>query len=511
MFRYVGLIICIVFTFVPFGLNSEMFSDAASEMAVSIGASADELSVIKIIFMAAQIAGLVLTPRLVRMKGVTVSLTAAVCCALLVNIGLYVSHTIIMSSMLWAINGFVLSIILISVNLLILDTCPRKQLPIFIAGALVFTTLLPMGMYSWLMAEILEHFSWQMFIVFQVWSYAIALIWLVVYPPSNRIFVAKPKSNHFIYLLSLSFFSLVTYLLMRGSYYNWLDNPIYLDLVILSAVLALAIVLFIMQRKQKTVTQQVLSKLNTNVYMYNAFLAGFAVMSSNVLCDSFLEKALHYNALVTGETKLPAVITMLLGMAVSVWVSNHKPALSDKIVPIGVLLILISSIKISFMPSYVSPEQLTIPLLLRGFGIGLLNVSVSIAVLMYFSREEQLEGISCFYLFRTVGGLIGGAFFSHFIHIESAQAINQVNSNVTAFSNTVMHYQATLNNAFLTNGHLPSQAMGSNYMSGVVQQQVMTLTLNNSLIMFVIAICILAPILIVGKKMAAKQKEAAEH
>lgn len=74
-----------------------------------------------------------------------------------------------------------------------------------------------------------------------------------------------------------------------------------------------------------------------------------------------------------------------------------------------------------------------------------------------------------------------------------------------------MHYQAILNNVFLTNGHLPSQAMGSNYMSGVVQQQVMTLTLNNSLIMFVIAICILAPILIVGKKMAAKQKEAAEH
>ncbi|MDP2516131.1 hypothetical protein Q8W17_17965 [Photobacterium damselae subsp. piscicida] len=53
---------------------------------------------------------------------------------------------------------------------------------------------------------------------------------------------------------------------------------------------------------------------------------------------------------------------------------------------------------------------MTIPLLLRGFGIGLLNVSVSIAVLMYFTREEQLEGISCFYLFRTVGGLIGALF-----------------------------------------------------------------------------------------------------
>lgn len=80
-------------------------------------------------------------------------------------------------------------------------------------------------------------------------------------------------------------------------------------------------------------------------------------------------------------------------MLVSVLVLCFRRSLADAIVPFGVLMILLSVHEFSQLPSLIGPESLTVPMLLRGFGVGMLNVSVTLAVLMYFKVDDRLEGI----------------------------------------------------------------------------------------------------------------------
>lgn len=239
--------------------------------------------------------------------------------------------------------------------------------------------------------------------------------------------------------------------------------------------------------------------------MYNAFLAGFAVMASNVLFTSFLKMALQYNSINAGYAQLPAFYAMLAGMLVSVLVYYFRRRVSDAVVPFGVVMIILSVHKFSQLPSFAGTESLPVPMLLRGFGVGLLNVSVTIAVLMYFHVGQRLEGIANFYLFRTIGGVIAGAVFSRVIQSHSAQASGEIGRTLDSVNNAFGAYEDALRSTILTHGHLPNSALGMSQISAVVKEQVTTLALNNSLLMFIVSVFALAPVLLIGKKLAAKQ------
>ena len=53
-----------------------------------------------------------------------------------------------------------MSMLLVVVNLYLLNTFEQRWLPAIIALTLIFSTLLPMGAYPWLVAEIVEEFDW---------------------------------------------------------------------------------------------------------------------------------------------------------------------------------------------------------------------------------------------------------------------------------------------------------------------------------------------------------------
>ncbi|MEF1306560.1 MFS transporter, partial [Vibrio owensii] len=191
----------------------------------------------------------------------------------------------------------------------------------------------------------------------------------------------KPKSSASVYFVLALTMSLVVFLLMRGSYYNWLDSDWFVQASSVAAALVLlAVYQLVKTRHLDTASMQLHGKLKTNVFMYNAFLAGFAVMASTVLFANFLKMAMHYNSLNAGYAQLPSFYAMLVGMLVSVLVYYFRRPLADAVVPFGVLMILLSVHEFSQLPSFVGTESLPIPMLLRGFGVGLLNVSVTIAV-----------------------------------------------------------------------------------------------------------------------------------
>ncbi|MDF5286026.1 MFS transporter, partial [Vibrio parahaemolyticus] len=75
-----------------------------------------------------------------------------------------------------------------------------------------------------------------------------------------------------------------------------------------------------------------------------------------------------------------------------------------------------------------------------------------------------------------------------------------------SMNNAFGAYEDELRSTILTHGHLPNSALGTSQISSVVTEQVMTLARNNSLLMFIVSVFALAPVLLIGKKLAAKQK-----
>ncbi|HGY9593979.1 TPA: MFS transporter [Vibrio campbellii] len=502
------LLIFALFAIAAFGINSVMFTELSHEMAATSGLSADEVELVKIGFMITQVLGFMFTPTLVRKLGTSLPLHFALLVGLGTNLALYwVGQHALLFTLTWLVSGFFMSMLLVVVNLYLLNTFEQRWLPAIIALTLIFSTLLPMGAYPWLVAEIVEEFDWSFLNVASAWLYFSALVMIGVYKPQAIEIEAKPKSSDSVYFVLALTMSLVVFLLMRGSYYNWLDSDWFVQASSVAAALVLlAVYQLVKTRHLDTASMQLHGKLKTNVFMYNAFLAGFAVMASTVLFANFLKMAMHYNSLNAGYAQLPSFYAMLVGMLVSVLVYYFRRPLADAVVPFGVLMILLSVHEFSQLPSFVGTESLPIPMLLRGFGVGLLNVSVTIAVLMYFQVGQRLEGIANFYLFRTMGGVIGGAFFSRVIQSHNAQASGEIGRTLDGSNHVFAAYEQALSGAILTHGRLPNPALGMSQISAVVKEQATTLALSNSLVMFIVSIFVLAPILLIGKKLAAKQE-----
>ncbi|MET2846176.1 MFS transporter [Vibrio owensii] len=502
------LLIFALFAIAAFGINSVMFTELSHEMAATSGLSVDEVELVKIGFMITQVLGFMFTPILVRKLGTSLPLHSALLVGLGTNLALYwIGQHALLFTLTWLVSGFFMSTLLVVVNLYLLNTFEQRWLPAIIALTLIFSTLLPMGAYPWLVAEIVEVFDWSFLNVVSAWLYFSALVMIGVYKPQAIEIETKPKSSGSVYFVLALTMSLVVFLLMRGSYYNWLDSDWFVQASSIAAVLVLlAVYQLVKTRHLDTASMQLHGKLKTNVFMYNAFLAGFAVMASTVLFANFLKMAMHYNSLNAGYAQLPSFYAMLVGMLVSVLVYYFRRPLADAVVPFGVLMILLSVHEFSQLPSFVGTESLPIPMLLRGFGVGLLNVSVTIAVLMYFQVGQRLEGIANFYLFRTMGGVIGGAFFSRVIQSHSAQASGEIGRTLDASNHVFAAYEQALSSALLTHGRLPNPALGMSQISAVVKEQATTLALSNSLVMFIVSIFALAPILLIGKKLAAKQE-----
>lgn len=188
------LLIFALFAIAAFGINSVMFTELSHEMAATSGLSADEVELVKIGFMITQVLGFMFTPILVRKLGTSLPLHSALLVGLGTNLALYwIGQHALLFTLTWLVSGFFMSMLLVVVNLYLLNTFEQRWLPAIIALTLIFSTLLPMGAYPWLVAEIVEVFDWSFLNVLSAWLYFSALVMIGVY--KLRRLRLKPSQN----------------------------------------------------------------------------------------------------------------------------------------------------------------------------------------------------------------------------------------------------------------------------------------------------------------------------
>ncbi|MDT8869357.1 MFS transporter [Vibrio fluvialis] len=503
------LIALILLAMLPVGISSALFKALAAEMAASNGLSGDELSYLNIAFSAAQLVALLAAPFTVRHFTVTRTLRASLLMASLCQMVFAFTHqSPWLHGATWVVLGFCVSIITLTINLLILDQYGYRAMTLFTALVLTCSTLLPLGGYPWFLTWLVTQVEWQWL------AYPLAGSLLLAAAISTKFSIRHPfartKKSHFLaYACSALALTLLVYLLMRGSYYNWFDYPGFEYAMLGVIVIALLAMLFMQasQNSGHTSSRTLLTNLHNNVFMYNGFLAGFGVTASGALMMLFLTNVLHYSHQTAGQIQLPSLLAMIVGMMISVAASNQRRFPSDIITPIGVVLLVISVVMFSRLPAYVGPDQVLLPICLRGLGVGLLNVSVTIAMLAHFRPEQRPEGISVFYVCRTLGGLLGSALFTRLLQVTRTESMTDLTRDIGA--EPAAFYAHSTQQMLLSQGHLPSAPISASLMQQTISQQVIVSALGNTFLWFVVAVAVMAPVILIGKKMVKKQAKAA--
>ncbi|MCG6215804.1 MFS transporter [Vibrio furnissii] len=508
MQRKAWLAALILAAMLPVGITSALFKALAAEMAASNGVSSDELSYLNIAFSAAQLIALLAAPFIVRSVSVMRTLRVSLIMAALCQVVFACAHqSPELHGAAWVVVGVCVSLITLSINLLILDQCSYRAMTLFAALVLICSTLLPMGGYPWFLTWLVTHVEWQWL------TYPLAGSWLFAAAISYHLTLCQPfartqKSHVLAYVLSAIALVGLVYLMMRGSYYNWFDDPRF-EYAMLGVVVIALLAMRWMQASQKngpTSSRTLLTNLHNNVFMYNGFLAGFGVTASGALMTLFLTSVLNYSHETAGVVQLPALLAMVGGMIISVAASNQDRFPSDIITPIGVVMLVISVVMFSRLPAYVGPDDVLLPICLRGLGVGLLNVSVTIAMLAHFRHDQRPEGISIFYVCRTLGGVLGSALFTRLLQVTRTESMTDLTRELGA--DPAAFYTQSTQQLLLAQGHLPSGTLNATLMQQTVSQQVIVSALGNTFLWFVIAIAFMAPIILVGKKMVKKRANA---
>lgn len=510
MNRRLELILIVTLAMIPFGITSAIYNAAASEIAGSLSLSTDDASWFNIAYILAQLLTLLLASWLSYRIGAKQLLTIGSGLGLVASLLLGFSDNVAAHFVAWGVTGIAASSMLVAVQVLVLRNLSLKDIAIAEGAMMLMTTLLPMGIYPWLIAELAENGLWQLIFAAQASLYLLVLAWIWLRHLDYTDTTQLLKFNLLQAITMSAAITGITLVLMRGQYYNWFDNSNFTQLTLVAAALILLAVFVAAKQlgKGEYIRSDVLSPLKNKVSMYNAALAGFAVLGTSMLISVYLGSVLHYSHSEQAWLQLPAFASMFLGLLISVWICNHPTLKPDAVVPIGVLMILLSSVSLSGSSVSSGASDMLPALILRGLGVGLLNVTVSISILSSFKKEHIPQGVSFFYLFRTLGGLMGMALFSRMMSLESSSTMGVLGQNFNQMSATFIHYQTAMTQV-LNQGMLEATPERvASLLSSQLQLQTAAVAGGNNFQWFIISLFVLAPILIIGKKLAAKPTNA---
>jgi DHA2 family multidrug resistance protein len=251
------------------------------------------------------------------------------------------------------------------------------------------------------------------------------------------------------------------------------SSPFILSCFLISSIGLLIFIFVEFTAKHPLIEIRLFKDFNFAVTNAILFIFGLGMFGSTFLLPLYLQNSLGYTALQAGAFFLPVGI-------IQAFTSPVSGLLSDKINPkipgiIGILLLAFSLYLNSFLSIYSEHAQIMLPLILRGFAMGLLFTPLSTLALSNIPRHKIAQATGLFNVIRQLGGSFGVAFmgamltrrtiyhtavYGQMINPQST-VFNQILSKLTRFSQINLggsRDAAVLKAKFLLNMHVASQA-----------------------------------------------------
>lgn len=299
---------------------------------------------------------------------------------------------------------------------------------LFALGSVVAPATIAPALQGWL----LDHKTWS-WIFFSVVPVALLASGLLISGsrPLQPTVAGRRLDGLGLVFVAVALFC-ATYVLGQGSRWDWFGQP---RIVGLAAIGVAAALLF--AARQATAGPRALLDLGCfrsadfGFAFVVSFVAGAALFGSAYLIPSFAISLLAFTPTDAGLLLLPsgalfAGSLFIAALVIQVW---RLPPIAT--VPLGILMVMGAMWMLSGSTSESGSADMTPALLLRGFGLGFLFLSITLVAFADLDDRVRAYGIGLFDLGRQIGGLIGVAGLQTLIDYQVAGNLVVIGSHVS--------------------------------------------------------------------------------
>ena len=219
-------------------------------------------------------------------------------------------------------------------------------------------------------------------------------------------------------------------MLERGESKDWFESREIVTEGILAAIGLIGFVWHELRTEHPIVDLRILKNRQLAVGVTFAVLLGFALYSSVFALPVFLQNVLGFTAWDTGKVILPGAIASAVAMAM---MGRLAPRVDARIlITTGVLMFLTSMWMHYHFTVDTGMHDTLLPMVLRGFGIGLVFVPLTGATVADLEPGQIPQGTGLFNLSRQLGGSFGIAVTATLLSRFTDHARNALASHLTA-------------------------------------------------------------------------------
>ncbi|WOH69877.1 DHA2 family efflux MFS transporter permease subunit [Bradyrhizobium sp. BWA-3-5] len=309
-----------------------------------------------------------------------------------------------------AIQGFSGATLLVAGQSIIFLAYPRSRQPIlqalFAMGSVVAPATIAPALQGWLIDS--QSWAW---IFFGVVPVALAAIGLLLIADDAVQFANEryPLDWIGLALISVAFFCL-TYVFNQGSRWRWFEESRIVWLILIGVTALLAFLGQQAASKARGVLDfSVFRSGDFSFAFIVCFVAGAALFGSAFLIPSFAVSVLAFTPTDAGQLLLPSGAFFAGALLVAAFLMQVRGASPIVTVPFGILMIMMAMWMLSGSTSESGADDMMVPILLRGFGLGFLFLSVTLIAFSDLDDRSLAFGIGLFNAGRQLGGLIGVA------------------------------------------------------------------------------------------------------
>jgi DHA2 family multidrug resistance protein len=388
---------------------------------------------------------------------------------------------------------------------ILIETFPKEDLgmatAIFGIGVIVGPTIGPtLGGY------ITDNYSWQWIFFINIPFGIAATILTMLYLKEPKEKAQIGKMDWLAFGLLVIFICALQIVLEKGQSEDWFEARY---ITVLAVVATLGGIFFVWRElvvKQPIVNLRLFRNGSFSTGTLFNLVLGLGLYGSNLLVPIYCQSLLGLSAMDTGLLMLPGSIATAIMMPIigSLLRRNlFHPAIYSAM---GLVLFFFSCMQLRGLTTQAGPGDFFIPLMLRGFAMGMIFTPLTTLSLATLKGVEIPQGTSLSNMIRQLGGAIGVAFITTFITIRSAQHYANLSEYVSIYSTPAQQRIALLTNAFLAKGYDAQHASQSAYaiLNGGIMQQAAALTYRDLFAFIGLFFIIIMPLLLFFRRTKKK-------
>jgi DHA2 family multidrug resistance protein len=331
------------------------------------------------------------------------------------------------------IQGFSGGTLLVGGQAIIFLAYPLSRQPIlqalFAMGSVVAPGTIAPALQGWLIDS--QSWTWIFFSIVPI-ALAAAGLLLIADCPKPAPTTRRPFDWIGFALISVALFCL-TYVFSQGSRWNWFDEP---RIVWLTAIGAAALLAFLGQQvmaKGRGLLDFTLFRSEDFCFAFIvSFVAGAALFGSAFLIPAFAVSVLAFTPTDAGQLLLPSGALFIGSLLIAAFLMQARSVPPVATVPFGILLIMVAMWMLSGSTSESGAHDMMAAILLRGFGLGFLFLSITLIAFSNLNDRNRASGIGLFNAGRQLGGLIGVGLLQRMIDHNIANNIAVLGASVTS-------------------------------------------------------------------------------